>query len=183
MPVLTLPVIIFFAIAGVTILSAAGTLVSRSAVYSAIFLVMNFTSVAFLYFMLGAPFIALAQITVYAGAIMVLFLFVIMLLGTQKIAGGEPVGFTRVAGGLVVLVVLAESLYMIFARNPISLAVETPVQNAATAENIGLLLYDKYMLPFEVTSFILLIAVVGAIVLTKTEKKKSVRTDPTVEVK
>ena len=69
-------------------------LFSRSTVYSALFLVMNFTTVAFLYFTLGAPFIALAQITVYAGAIMVLFLFVIMLMGTEteKVEQNKSVG-------------------------------------------------------------------------------------------
>ena len=86
MPQLTPQLIIFFTLAALAIVSALGTLLSRSAVYSAILLVLNFTTVAFIYFILGAPFIGLAQITVYAGAIMVLFLFVIMLLGTGSIA-------------------------------------------------------------------------------------------------
>ena len=84
MPQLTPQLIIFFTLAALAIVSALGILLSRSAVYSAILLVLNFTTVAFIYFILGAPFIGLAQITVYAGAIMVLFLFVIMLLGTEK---------------------------------------------------------------------------------------------------
>jgi len=172
MPVLTTPVLVFFTIAGVAILTALGMLLSRSSVYSALFLVLNFSSVAFLYFVLGAPFIAFAQITVYAGAIMVLFLFVIMLLGTEKGKPGEPVGFTRVFGGLVTLVVLAEAVFMIFVKNPSTLMVATPEADTATAQAIGTVLFDQYLLPFEITSFILLIAVIGAIVLTKTEKKK-----------
>ena len=76
------PQIIFFIpLAIVAVATALGMLASRNAVYSALNLIVNFASVAMLYLMLGAPFIALAQVTVYAGAIMVLFLFVIMLLG------------------------------------------------------------------------------------------------------
>ena len=173
MPELTPPILIFFTIAGLTIATALGMLLSRSSVYSALFLVLNFSSVAFLYFVLGAPFIAFAQITVYAGAIMVLFLFVIMLLGSEKGKPGEPVGFTRVFGGLVTLVVLAEAVFMIFVQNPSALMISTPETDTATAQAIGSVLFEQYLLPFEVTSFILLVAVIGAIVLTKTEKKKS----------
>jgi NADH-quinone oxidoreductase subunit J len=171
MPELTTPLLIFYVMAGLAILTALGMLLSRSAVYSALFLVLNFSTVAFLYFTLGAPFIALAQITVYAGAIMVLFLFVIMLLGSDKGKPGEPVGVTRILGGLVALVVLGEALFMIFVKNPSTLAISTPLVDTATTQAIGLMLFDKYLLPFEITSFILLVAVIGAIVLTKTEKK------------
>jgi NADH-quinone oxidoreductase subunit J len=104
---------------------------------------------------------------------MVLFLFVIMLLGTEKGKPGEPVGFIRVFGGLVTLVVLAEAMFMIFVKNPSNLMVAVPEADTATAQAIGTVLFDQYLLPFEITSFILLIAVIGAIVLTKTEKKKS----------
>ncbi len=72
-------------IAVVVIGTAIGMLVSRNSVYSALFLVLNFGSVAVLYVTLGAPFIAMAQVTVYAGAIMILFLFVIMLLGAERL--------------------------------------------------------------------------------------------------
>ncbi len=175
MPELSLPLVIFGLIALVTILTALGMLFSRSTVYSALFLVLNFSTVAFLYFTLGAPFIAMVQITVYAGAIMVLFLFVIMLLGSEKGKPGEPVGWTRVLGGLVVLVVLVEVIVIIFIKDPSMSAIATPEIITATAQEIGLLLFDQYALPFEVTSFILLVAVIGAIVLTQTEKKKSTR--------
>lgn len=177
MPPVTLPLIVFGLIALVTIITALGMLFSRSTVYSALFLVMNFTTVAFLYFTLGAPFIAMAQITVYAGAIMVLFLFVIMLLGNETEKNEEKTGWVRVLGGLVTLTVLAEAVVLIFIKNPSSLAISTPETNTATAQAIGMMLFDRYALPFEVTSFILLIAVIGAIVLTQTEKKKSSRSE------
>ncbi len=173
MPPVTLPLVVFGLIAFVTIITALGMLFSRSTVYSALFLVMNFTTVAFLYFTLGAPFIAMAQITVYAGAIMVLFLFVIMLLGNETEKNEEKTGWVRVLGGLVTLTVLAEAVVLIFIKNPSTLAISTPETNTATAQAIGMMLFDRYALPFEVTSFILLIAVIGAIVLTQTEKKKT----------
>src|SRR5690606_3066208 len=78
--------IVFLVLALVAIASGLGMLFSRNTVYSALFLVLNFVVVAVFYLLLGAPFIAMAQITVYAGAIMVLFLFVIMLLGTEELA-------------------------------------------------------------------------------------------------
>jgi len=171
MPQLTPQLIIFFILAGITILTALGMLLSRSAVYSAVLLVMNFTTVAFLYFILGAPFIGLAQITVYAGAIMVLFLFVIMLLGTERIAQYEPFGFQRVITVVVGLLVIGEAVFMFLIKDPTTLNV-TAGGNVVEVETIGSLLYQQYLLPFEVTSFILLIAVIGAIILTKQEKRK-----------
>src|SRR5512134_640029 len=79
------PDLIFFLLLGlVAVVSALGMLFSRNTVYSALFLIVNFATVAVFYLVLNAPFIALSQITVYAGAIMVLFLFVIMLLGAEQ---------------------------------------------------------------------------------------------------
>lgn len=171
MPQLTPQLIIFFTLAGIAVVTALGVLLSRSAVYSAILLVVNFTTVAFIYFILGAPFIGLAQITVYAGAIMVLFLFVIMMLGTENIAQYEPVGFQQIVTVFVGLIVIAEAVFMFLIKDPSTLLV-TAGGSVVEVETIGMLLYQKYLLPFEITSFILLIAVVGAIVLTKQEKKK-----------
>jgi len=86
---MTLELVIFIIVAAVAIFSAAFMLVSRNAVHSALFLVVNFLCVAFFYLMLNAPFLAMIQVTVYAGAIMVLFMFVIMLLGAEKLSGEQ----------------------------------------------------------------------------------------------
>ena len=169
---MNLATVIFILTALVTILTALGMLFSRSTIYSALLLVLNFATVAFLYFTLGAPFIAFVQITVYAGAIMVLFLFVIMMLGTEKNKPNESGGWARVLGGLAILVVLAEAAVLLFDKTPFLGEIATPTVNTATAQAIGLMLFNKYTLPFEATSFILLVAVIGAIVLTQTEKKK-----------
>jgi NADH-quinone oxidoreductase subunit J len=86
---MTLELIFFLILSLIAIVTALGMLLSRNAIYSALFLVLNFITVAVFYLLLGAPFIAMAQVTVYAGAIMVLFLFVIMLLGAESLPKAE----------------------------------------------------------------------------------------------
>src|SRR5258706_11511772 len=86
---MSLELVLFIIVAAVAIFSAAAMLISRNAVHSALFLVTNFLCVALFYLMLNAPFLAMIQITVYAGAIMVLFMFVIMLLGAEKLGRGQ----------------------------------------------------------------------------------------------
>jgi NADH-quinone oxidoreductase subunit J len=153
----------------IVIASAAAMLISRNAVYAALFLVLNFASVAVLYVTLGAPFIAMAQVTVYAGAIMILFLFVIMLLGAEMMQDEASNKKTRVLGGILAVVFLIEVTWMVIFRGGASPAgLPMPASDFASPTQIGLLLFSNYLLPFEVTSFILLVAIIGAIVLTKT---------------
>ena len=87
---MSVSLILFLVVAIIAVATALGMLFSRNAVYAALYLILNFASVAVLYLLLNAPFIAVAQVTVYAGAIMVLFLFVIMLLGAEST--GRPLG-------------------------------------------------------------------------------------------
>ncbi|MBT3712349.1 MAG: NADH-quinone oxidoreductase subunit J, partial [Anaerolineae bacterium] len=110
---------VFIILALVAIATALGMLLSRNAVYSALFLVLNFATVAVFYLLLGAPFIAITQVTVYAGAIMVLFLFVIMLLGTEELPESDKLPWQRpVAIGLAV-VLMVEGIYlMVFQKAP-----------------------------------------------------------------
>src|SRR6266542_4891343 len=90
-----LNLILFLILALISISTALGMLMSRNAIYSALFLVLNFITIAVFYLLLGAPFIAMAQVTVYAGAIMVLFLFVIMLLGAESFPKAEVIPWQR----------------------------------------------------------------------------------------
>ena len=165
--------ILFLILAFVAIAAAIGMLASQNAVYSALFMVINFGTVAIFYLLLGAPFIAMAQITVYAGAIMVLFLFVIMLLGTEKLAPSKVLPYQKpMAIGLAVVLV-AEAVYLMLGRNPSVATIVAPTEAANTVDAIrelGLALFSDYLLPFEVTSILLLVAMIGAIVLTKREK-------------
>ena len=94
----------FGLLAIVVVVTAVGMILNRNAVYSALLLAINFVSVAVIYLVLGAPFIALVQITVYAGSIMILFLFIIMLLGAERLSGQEPIKGQRIVGILLGLV-------------------------------------------------------------------------------
>jgi NADH-quinone oxidoreductase subunit J len=165
--------IFFIILALAAILSALGLLVSRSAVYAALFLVLNFACVAIFYLMLGAPFIALTQITVYAGAIMVLFLFVIMLLGAEKLPKGQSLPWQRPLAIGLAAVLLFEAGFLLFQRLHLTANLVQPearVNTVAAIQELGLTLFNQYLLPFEITSILLLVAMVGAIVLTKQEK-------------
>ncbi len=169
MPVIP-DLILFAVLAVIAVVSALGMLFSRNAMYSALNLIINFGVVAVFYLLLGAPFIALAQVTVYAGAIMVLFLFVIMLLGAEQLRqkstlpAQQPLAI--ILGGLLLL----EALYLLITRRgslPAAVAVSSDFGNP---ENLGKMLFNQYLLPFEVTSILLLVAMVGAIVLTRRRK-------------
>ncbi len=154
----------------VAIGSGLGMLLSRSAVYSALFLVLNFGTVAVYYILLNAPFIALAQVSVYAGAIMVLFLFVIMLLGTEALPPSKELPWQRPLAFLLALALVVEALYLFFFRNGPNAAIPPLAETFGSPQAIGQSLFNQYLLPFEITSVLLLIAIVGAIVLTMKEK-------------
>ena len=170
---MSVDLILFLVLALVAIAAAIGMLLSQNAVYSALYLVINFATVAVFYLLLGAPFIAMAQITVYAGAIMVLFLFVIMLLGAEKLAPGKVLPYQRpLAIGLAVVLVV-EAAYLLLSRVQSTAAIVPPTETTNTVEavrELGMTLFSDYLLPFEVTSVLLLVAMIGAIVLTKREK-------------
>lgn len=169
---MTIDLILFIVLALVAIGSALGMLLSKSAVYSALFLVLNFGTVAVFYILLNAPFIAMTQISVYAGAIMVLFLFVIMLLGTESIPASKSLPWQRPLAILFALALVAESIYLLFVRKAASGIIPQFDQFFGTPQKIGAELFSNYLLPFEVTSILLLVAMVGAIVLTHKEKGK-----------
>ncbi len=163
-------VLVFAIIAVIAIASALGLLLSRNAIYAALFLIINFVTISILYFILGAPFIALAQITIYAGSIMVLFLFVIMLLGTEKLPRSNVMPWQKpVAIGLSVLL-LVESGILIYQQAASPSGWPKMIESVTTPAEIGLALFSRYLLPFEITSVILLVAVVGAIYLTRPER-------------
>jgi len=171
---MTIDLILFLILALVAIATAIGMLMSRNAVYSALFLVLNFVTVAVLYLLLGAPFIAMAQITVYAGAIMVLFLFVIMLLGAEALTKTEVLPWQKPLAGTLAFVLVAEATYLLVTRARPAGDILPPGEAANTMENLrelGMTLFTEYLLPFEVTSILLLVAMVGAIVLTNRQKK------------
>jgi NADH-quinone oxidoreductase subunit J len=150
--------------------TAVGMLFSRNAVIAALYLILNFVIIALFYLMLQAPFIAISQITVYAGAIMVLFLFVIMLLG------GEQAGHVRqrwwlqpAALGLGALM-LVEMVILVVAQHQALGGSAVLPASYGDPKAVGVILFNEYLLPFEATSVLLLTALVGAIVMTRSEK-------------
>ncbi len=170
---MTLDLALFLLLALIAIASALGMLLSRNAVYSALYLVLNFVTVAVFYLLLSAPFIAMAQVTVYAGAIMVLFLFVIMLLGTEDLPKPQVLPWQRPLAVVLSVLLAVESTYLLITKaRPVG-DVLSPAEAVNTTENLqqlGIALFRDYLLPFEVVSILLLVAMVGAIVLTKKEK-------------
>jgi len=162
--------IVFIILALVSVAAALGMLFSRNAVYAALYLILNFVSVAVFYLILGGAFIAITQVAVYAGAIMVLFLFVIMLLGTEQLNQTQTLAWQRPLAIILGLILGIETLYIIFTQaNPGSAASSTPAGFGSPAA-IGQVLFNQYLLPFEITSVLLLVAMVGAIVLSKREQ-------------
>ena len=161
---------IFFIVLGLVVLiTAAAVVFVKHAIYAALFLVANFSFVAILYLVLGAPFIAMAQVTVYAGAIMVLFLFVIMLLGAELLPDTKAIPRQRYfAVGLGVVALIEIGLFVVWRWGNLT-PIGDKAANYASAHDVGMLLFTKYALPFEVTSVILLAAVIGAVVLTHSE--------------
>jgi NADH-quinone oxidoreductase subunit J len=159
--------LLFLALAVVAIASAIGMLLSRHAVYAALYLIMNFGTVAVFYLLLGAPFIAMAQVTVYAGAIMVLFLFVIMLLGTEVIKNKPRQSWQRPVAFILGAILVVEAGYLLLAQVGAVPSVSQVQPAFGGPIMVGDLLFSKYLLPFEVTSVLLLVAMVGAIILTR----------------
>jgi len=171
---MTLDLILFLALALTAISTAIGMLMSRNAVYSALFLVLNFVTVAVFYLLLGAPFIAMSQVTVYAGAIMVLFLFVIMLLGAESLPLAEVLPWQRPLAITLAVLLVSEAAYLLVTRARPAGDVLQPTEAVNTMSNLrelGMALFNQYLLPFEVTSILLLVAMVGAIVLIRKEKR------------
>ncbi len=170
---MTADFLVFLLLALVAIASAIGMLLSRNSVYAALFLVLNFVTVAVFYLLLGAPLIAMAQITVYAGAIMVLFLFVIMLLGTEELPRTGTLRIQSWLAAVLAFILAVEAVYIIFFRGQLTANITSPaaaLNDMDSLRDMAMALFQNYLLPFEVTSILLLVAMVGAIVLSKPEK-------------
>ena len=160
---------LFLFVAVLAIASALMMITRRNPVKGVLFLIVNFFSLAVAYLMLGAQFIAIIQIIVYAGPIMVLFLFVIMLLNLgDENRLPEQQRYTRIIAFSLGAVVLLEILLGVgLSTNSETLALGANAAELGTVESIGMSLYTQYLFPFEVTSVLLLAAMVGVIVLAK----------------
>ena len=167
-----LDVLPFAILAVIAVLAALALITSRNAVHAALFLVINFGTIAIFYLTLNAPFLAMVQVAVYAGAIMVLFLFVIMLLGADPLGSESRLRWQRPLSILLALTLLAVGGYLFIEQFGTRTEVTDAVADSSP-QAVGNLLFDSYLLPFEVTSVLLLVAMIGAIVLTLDNREQS----------
>ena len=169
---MTVEQLIFLVLSAAAVLTALGTIVARNPVHSGALLVLSFFNVAGLFVMLWAEFLAVAQVIIYGGAIMVLVVFVVMLVRMDDLPdmhAGHPV--QRVVAPIVGLVVLLETVAVILVGFPLgSPGPWTPQAKLAVggqAQAFGLVLYSEYLFPFVVVSLVLLVAAIGAMALAR----------------
>jgi NADH-quinone oxidoreductase subunit J len=159
--------ILFYIAGGLAVIAALSVVLQRTPVYSALSLIVVLASLALVYLLLGAPFIAMIQVIVYAGAIMVLFVLVIMLLNAgHEGPSRDTAVFARWVGPPLLVVFLVEVAILVWRHFGL---VATGGSDAldASPSAIGRLLFATHVLPFEVTSLLILVAVIGAVVLAK----------------
>jgi NADH-quinone oxidoreductase subunit J len=172
-----LAALFFYLFAGICVASAVMVIAARNPVHSVLFLILTFVNAAGLFIMMGAEFLAMILVVVYVGAVLVLFLFVVMMLDVDFAELRE--GFINYlpVGALVGIVFLVELLLIVGAWTigpglPKALAVPIPPADiASNTEALGLVLYTRYVYFFQVAGIVLLVAMIGAIVLTLRHKE------------
>ena len=170
--------VIFYVLSGLVILASALVIGQRNPMYSVMMLILAFAALAGLYIQLDAPFVAVAQIIIYAGAIMVLFLFVVMLLNAPQEDGAEwdrlhPLrrpGMIRF-GALLALLLIAQLGWALSSMRSLDAAVgsRTGAETVSSVRELGRVLFTDHMFAFEATSILILVAMVGAVVLARRE--------------
>jgi NADH-quinone oxidoreductase subunit J len=158
----------FYLLSGLAVLGGVLVITRRNAVHSALALILTLLAVAGLYLMLYAPFVAGVQIILYAGGIMVLFLFVIMLVSIEKAQKEEQ--FNKIwLVGLLAAVALGGLFIGVFVKGKALFTGTLPPipEDATNTQEIGEMLYQNYMFAFEIASLLLLVAIIGAVVMAK----------------
>ena len=157
----------FYFLGGLAIVTAILTITRKNPVHSALALIFTLLSLAGLYLMLYAPFVAGVQIVLYAGGIMVLFLFVIMLVNIEKAELEERFNKQWHVAAVAAVLLGAMLFYVLRRGQGIFPTSVVPMPEAENTQKIGLLLYQNYLMPFEIASLLLLVAIVGAVVMAK----------------
>lgn len=161
--------ILFIVFATIAVVCAFNLIFQKHPISSALSLIGVMGSLAVLYLLLGAEFIAMAQMIVYGGAVMVLFVFVIMLLNAGAEKSSNKSWFAQIAGLPLLLAFVALIVFLVRTVLPPMRAVEFGSWVGGKAEAIGQMLFTEYLLPFEVISILILIAILGAVVLARKE--------------
>jgi NADH-quinone oxidoreductase subunit J len=160
--------LLFILFAGLAIGCGLAVVAQRNPLYSAISLIGVFVSLACLYVMLAAPFIAAVQVIVYAGAIMVLVVFVIMLLNVEQEERGRPrLKFLVPTAIVLSAILIAEVAFILVSVQEFRVNPTAAPSNVGLTQSIGAQLFTRYLLPFEITSILLLMAIVGAMTLAR----------------
>jgi len=161
---------LFFLLSVVCVASVFGMIISKNQAYSALFVILTFTCTGGLFALLDAPFIAVIQIIIYAGAIMVLFIFVIMMIDVRKGIAPEKKKWTLGFASVIAVILLIELFVALkMAFTPLSTSSSQAIGNPS---DLGYLLFTKYLYPFEITSILIITALVGAIILVKKKEKE-----------
>lgn len=173
---------LFYLFSAITLVSGLLVVLNKNAVNSAMFMILAFSGTAGIFFLLDAFFIGIIQILVYAGAVMVLFLFVIMLLNVEKMVMKRVGWGTVIFSTLSFIVLLVGALYILRLSPELSasfapevsenVVVENPLAYTTSSQSFGYALFTKYMLPLQVAGFLLLIAMIGIVVISKQYKPK-----------
>jgi NADH-quinone oxidoreductase subunit J len=161
--------VVFFVLAAMCVTGALNLIFQRHPIHSALSLIVVMVALAGLYLLMGAEFVAAVQIIVYGGAIMVLFVFVIMLLNAGV---EEHTNISKLAGvaGIPLAIALTGFLAAAVARSSGTAPATLTTGDIASTKTLSMLLFQDFVYPFELTSFLILVAILGAIVLAQPEK-------------
>jgi NADH-quinone oxidoreductase subunit J len=159
--------ILFYIFAGFAIACALSTVYHRNPLYSAVSLVGVFISLSCIYVTLAAPFIAAVQILIYAGAIMVLVVFVIMLLNLDEETRISRLRYLYAIGGFLGIILLAQTLFIFVAVNRTSKQPIVADETVGKTLSIGAGMYTEYLLPVEIVGVLLLMAIIGGVILAR----------------
>lgn len=165
-------ILFFILIGAISLAAAVGVVSSRVPVHSALFLLAHFVTLAVLYITLDAQFLAAAQVIIYAGGIVILILFVIMLIGSEQIEtrAGHRL-WTPYVGVLLGLILIATMVYA-FTATPPGVTNPTAIEGGRP-ELLGVTLFTRYILPFELAAVLLLVALLGALLLARRLKQSN----------
>ncbi len=175
--------IVFYLFAGVSTLAALGVITSRNPVYSVLFLVLAFFSTACIWLLLEAEFLAITLVLVYVGAVMVLFLFVVMMLDINLARLRSGFASYLPVGILIAVAMAAQLVILIWSRGLDSQVLQSSDSGVSNTRMLGEWLFTQYLYPFEIAGFILLVAIVAAISLTHRRRPETKYQDPSRQVR
>jgi NADH-quinone oxidoreductase subunit J len=174
--------LVFYAFGGVLLIAGLAVITARNPVHAALFLVLAFFTAAALWLLLRAEFLAITLVVVYVGAVMVLFLFVVMMLdiNLERVREGfwRNLPLALIVGGIMVLEMVAVLANRIFATRPVDVA-----PGYSNTKELGRVLYTQYAFAFEIAAVLLLVAIIAAIALTLRRRKDSRSQDPAAQVR